>query len=230
MAMGGERPRSPQMVSEMEGLSELQFNSAAPSHLDGKTKNKLGVIDTKGQIAAATKCGDAKVTEYLWDMRALRLERSLKEVEKGSLDMLCGVMLTWWKRQVVKILCKYLEMHLERESVLESQMTHSIHGKFCCFRWATAGRASYRARWTLCYWTGDNEKDHTIGKYCVLRVVDSAWWLWDGGSTPFFWSWPDEFRKSIRDGTSWWLDMDVVLEYQRPQRDEANPVRKRMMK
>jgi hypothetical protein len=35
---------------------------------------------------------------------------------------------------------------------------------------------------------------------------------------------------SIRDGTPLWLDMDVVPEYLRPQRDEANPVRKRMMK
>jgi hypothetical protein len=54
-------------------------------------------------------------------------------------------------------------------------------------------------------------------------VADSTW-------NPFFWRWPDEFRKSIRDGTPLWLDMDVVPEYLRPQRDEANPVRKRMMK
>jgi hypothetical protein len=108
MAIGGERPRSPQMVSEMDGSLELQFNPEAPSHLDGKTKSKLVVIDTKVHIAAATTYDDAKVPEYLWDMRALSLERPLKEVEKKSLDMLRGVMLTWCNRQVFRTLCKYL--------------------------------------------------------------------------------------------------------------------------
>jgi hypothetical protein len=82
------------MVSEMDGSYTLQFNPAAPSSLDGKTKSKLGVIDIKGQITAATKFDDVKVPEYLWDMCELRLKRRLKDVEKKSLDMLRGVMLT----------------------------------------------------------------------------------------------------------------------------------------
>jgi hypothetical protein len=73
MAMGSEQPRIPQMVSEMDGSLELQLYLSAPSQLDGKTKIKLGLIDNKGQIAAATKYDDAKVPEYVWDMRALRL-------------------------------------------------------------------------------------------------------------------------------------------------------------
>jgi hypothetical protein len=92
------------------------------------------------------------------------------------------------------------------------------------------GRESYRSWCAFFDLTGDHDKDHTIGKDCVVRVADITWWLWDGASTPFFWCWPDEFRNSIRDGTQLWLDMDVVPEYRRPQRDEANPVRKRMMK
>jgi hypothetical protein len=134
-------------------------------------------------------------------------------VENKSLDMLNGILLTWWKRQVVKSLCKYLETPRERESVVESQITNSIHGKLCCFGWATTGRASYRAWWFLVDRTGYHEKDHTIVKDCILRVADSTCWLWGGGSTLFLWRWPDEFRKSIRDGTSLWLDMDVVPEY-----------------
>jgi hypothetical protein len=73
LTMGSDQPQSPQMVSEMDGSSELQFYPAAPSHLDGKTKIKLGVIDNKGHIDAATKSDDAKVPEYLWYMRELRL-------------------------------------------------------------------------------------------------------------------------------------------------------------
>jgi hypothetical protein len=81
MSMGGERPRSSQMVSEMDGSSELQFNPGDPSHLDGKTNRKLAVIATNGQITAAMKSDDAKVPEYLWDMRALRLKPPLKKVK-----------------------------------------------------------------------------------------------------------------------------------------------------
>jgi hypothetical protein len=187
MAMGGERPRSPQMASEMDGSSELQLYPAASSHLDGKTKSKMGVIDTKGQISAATKSDDAKVPEYLWNMRALRFERPLKEVEKTSLDMFRGVMLIWWKRQVVKSMCKYLDMPLEIELIVESLMTHSIHGKFQCYGWATAGHESYRSWWVLVDRTGGHEKDHTIGNNFFLWVADVTWWRWDGGSTPFFW-------------------------------------------
>jgi hypothetical protein len=74
MGMGGERPRGPHMVSEMDGSSKLQFNPTDPSSLDGKIKSNLGVIDIKGQIVAATKSNDAKVPEYyLWDMHALGL-------------------------------------------------------------------------------------------------------------------------------------------------------------
>jgi hypothetical protein len=81
------------------GTQAIRYmNPTDPSHLDGKTKSKLGVIDIKGQIAATTKSDDVKAPEYLWDMRALRLERPLKDVEKIFLDMLRGVMLTWWKR------------------------------------------------------------------------------------------------------------------------------------
>jgi hypothetical protein len=70
MATGRERPRSPQMVSDMDGSPELQFYPEAPYHLDGKTKIKVGVIDTNGQISAAT---NSKVPECLWDIHALRL-------------------------------------------------------------------------------------------------------------------------------------------------------------
>jgi hypothetical protein len=92
MGMGGEQPQSPQMVNEMDELSKLQLNPTSQSPLDGNIKSKLGVIDIKGQIATATNSDDAKVPEYLWDMRALRLERPLKDVEKIYLDILHGSM------------------------------------------------------------------------------------------------------------------------------------------
>jgi hypothetical protein len=121
-------------------------------------------------------------------------------------------------------------MPLERESIVESLITHSIHEKFHYYGLATAGRNSYRSWRASVDRTGDHEKDNIIGKDCILWVADITWWLWDGGSTPFFWRWPGEFRKSIRDGTPLWLEMEVVPEYRRPQKDEANPVRETMIK
>jgi hypothetical protein len=35
------------MASEMDASTKPQFGPEPPSHLDGKTKSKLGVIDTK---------------------------------------------------------------------------------------------------------------------------------------------------------------------------------------
>jgi hypothetical protein len=56
-----------------------------------------------------------------------------------------------------------------------------------------------------------------------MRVSDCTWWDWDGGSTPFFWRWPEEFRSKIRDGTPRWFDFDQSPAFKRPQRDEPDP-------
>jgi hypothetical protein len=71
----------------------------------------------------------------------------------------------------------------------------------------------YRSWWVLVDQDGDHGQDHVIGKDCTLWVADCSWGMWEGGSTPLLWQFPDEFRTSIRDGMTLWLDMDITQEY-----------------
>jgi hypothetical protein len=58
-------------------------------------------------------------------------------VEKGSLDRLCGVMIVWWNRRVLKILCKYLEIPSESDLAVESFGKHPIHETFYRYGWSS---------------------------------------------------------------------------------------------
>jgi hypothetical protein len=43
-------------------------------------------------------------------------------------------------------------------------------------------------------------KSAEAGKRALSYVGRASWWKWDAGSYPFFWRWPEEFQKEIRDG------------------------------
>jgi hypothetical protein len=45
-------------------------------------------------------------------------------------------------------------------------------------------------------------RDFETGSEAVKRACRSSFWDWDGGSSLFFWRWPDEFSQEARDGTS----------------------------
>lgn len=46
------------------------------------------------------------------------------------------------------------------------------------------------------------QKDLDVGLDAIRRGVGSSWWEWTLGSTLFFWRWPPEYRKQVRDGVS----------------------------
>ena len=54
-------------------------------------------------------------------------------------------------------------------------------------------------------------KDLKVGRDAIRRACLSSWWEWDGGSTLFFWRWPKEYRKDVRDG------LEVCVEGQLPE-------------
>lgn len=45
-------------------------------------------------------------------------------------------------------------------------------------------------------------RDYETGSEAVKRSCRSSFWDWDGGSSLFFWRWPEEFSREARDGTS----------------------------
>ena len=73
-----------------------------------------------------------------------------------------------------------------------------------------------------------------MGLLCLFYCYKSSWWMWDGGSLPFFWRWPKEWVKDIRDGIPPWFVTTPDTEF-KPQRKntdkvarekEANKIRK----
>jgi hypothetical protein len=87
-----------------------------------------------------------------------------------------------------------------------------------------SGKSTYSTWWHRSPRAGN--QDMEIVRDCVRRICDSSWWNWDGGSTPFFWRWPSEFRTQMRDGTLLWFDSTLAPAYKRPQRAENNPTLK----
>ena len=43
-------------------------------------------------------------------------------------------------------------------------------------------------------------KDLNVGRDALRRAIHSSWWEWKSGSTCFFWRWPHDIRKHVRDG------------------------------
>jgi hypothetical protein len=84
------------------------------------------------------------------------------------------------------------------------------------FFWSDAGEAGY-VRW----WKSSERvkiPNVTVGRECLMRVAECTWWNWDGGSTPFFWQWLEEFRSQIR------FDFDKSPAFNIPQQDEPDPM------
>jgi len=54
-------------------------------------------------------------------------------------------------------------------------------------------------------------KDLKVGRDAIRRAGLSSWWEWDAGSTLFFWRWPSEYKKDVRDG------LEVCVEGQLPE-------------
>ena len=54
-------------------------------------------------------------------------------------------------------------------------------------------------------------KDLKVGRDAVRRAGLASWWEWDAGSSLFFWRWPAEYKKDVRDG------LEVCVEGQLPE-------------
>ena len=49
--------------------------------------------------------------------------------------------------------------------------------------------------------TSDDRRDVHACREALRRACNASWWEWVDGSSLFYWRWPVEFRKRIRDGT-----------------------------
>jgi len=58
--------------------------------------------------------------------------------------------------------------------------------------------------------------DLVVGIDSLVRALRSSWWEWLDGSTCYFWRWPVEVRRNVRDGFPVWVETKLP-EYKRSQ-------------
>ena len=66
----------------------------------------------------------------------------------------------------------------------------------------------------------------------MRRTSLTSWWLWDVGSRPLFWRWPEAYQERARDGLHWWAAVPTELgefRWRNPQPDEPNAFKKAKM-
>jgi hypothetical protein len=157
------------------------------------------VVPESKRFAVATKADDVEVPEHLWDHRELRVNRTPTSQEVKALTMLRTVLLKRWRKITTRSFLNYLDLNPIIPGIVKQD-----DGQY---RWVTAGRNTY-CTWWHGYPRAGNQ-DMEIERDCVRHICDSSWWNWDGGSTLFFWRWPSEFRKQMRDGNP--LGFDLTL-------------------
>jgi hypothetical protein len=232
-----EEPPEPNSIAQADQASEVGPQMLPVDlELANGAQQQAEFDAAKKKYAVATKSDDAAVPTHLWDQRALRLAEDVlpTQSEKKALNMMRNACLKFWKRTTVKDLCSYLgsrnkKKHgkLHHVAPVSEESSHSYQGSTVPIRkWSSSGQGSYSTWW---HSESRLDKDTKVGLDCVRRVADCTWWEWDGGSTLFFWRWPEEFRVSVRDGTRLWIHEDKLPKYRRPQRDVSEVTMKRAM-
>ena len=69
----------------------------------------------------------------------------------------------------------------------------------------------------------DFKKDLMVGGEAIWRSSLATWWNWDGGSTIYFWRWPECFQTVVRDGTKVFIHRNQLPAYTQPQQLSKHP-------
>jgi hypothetical protein len=119
----------------------------------------------------STKADDAHVPTHLWDNRVL--------AHAGFQILL--------RKQVLKAL-------------------GTLRDKFLLPLWKRIVARNFQ-KWIvkmdkIDWWLDSTDRTSSLsaGAKALSYAVGASWWEWDQGSFPFFWRWPTEFVREIRDG------------------------------
>jgi hypothetical protein len=180
----------------------------------------IDVVPDAKRFDVATKADDTDVPEHLWDLRALKVKRAPTTQEGKALTLLRGVLLRRWRNITNRSLLNFLDLKPTNHVVAKQADGH--------YAWLNSRIKAYCTCWHGSPWASN--QDAEIGRVRVQRISDCSWWNWDGGSTPFFWRWPSEFRTHMRYGTPLWFGPTLAPPYRRPQRAERNSTLKAWFK
>ena len=66
-------------------------------------------------------------------------------------------------------------------------------------------------------------RDLVVGREALERLTKATWWDWSHGSTPFFWRWPQQYRKAVRDGSKCFVQKQLLPHYWKKQQWPQDP-------
>jgi hypothetical protein len=82
-------------------------------------------------------------------------------------------------------------MSMDRDAVEEVKVPSR-------YVWTQEGRQWYQVWWR---WRHKAHKVSIIAaRKGIRRAMETPWWEWTDGSTPFLWRWPAFYLETIRDG------------------------------
>jgi hypothetical protein len=176
--------------------------------------------------AKAARADDAPVDEDEWNKRAARgyfpggFDASENSPHRRAFSLLRQAMLRWYKRNLNKSFLRYL--HSTYGPDWHSLLSVSIPA-------ASGGKRKRKAPTTAAREQKDLRKDLEIGRDALRRAGFSTFMDWTGGSTLYFWRWPKEYMKRIRDGLQV-LVSGKLPSYHAPQQFPSDPIQKERMR
>ena len=172
--------------SKEVGLDHVKNEVRSPGADDAYLKFEQDYLESYGQKAA--KNDNDAVPVELWDRAILRdkftwLEYSPKV--KAALKIIRNeIAFKWYLRMLRRSLFNYLRL---------------TYGKNWWELLLLKNRTSRKRKFEE-FKIGNLQKDLLVSADALTRAARSSWWEWRDGSTCFFWRWPKEIRKFVRDG------------------------------
>ena len=150
--------------------------------------------------AKAAKADDAPVDEDEWNARAAQgifpdgFDNSLFSPQRRGFDAVRKLMMRFYNRNLRHSFVRYLKQRYGKWEKLRKKT----------FSNRKSGRVGEEEQIKL-----NLLKDLEIGREALTRASLSTFMDWKGGSTIYFWRWPDDYQKQVRDGLAVYISGDL---------------------
>jgi hypothetical protein len=201
-------------TSEIRDLEDGQNTST----LEQKLKSKQGIQRVDSTRAEGVSDGeklhskndDAEARVVNWNVRVCeRLGREyVAAIHDKALDSLRKLELSWSRSNKWGVIRSF-RRYMAKEYGLE---------------WLSKVHQYHQGKWQIAGKNLEEEmlRDYEVGIDAISRALAASFWDWDDGSTVFFWRWPEEHRKELRDGLKVWVRHSALPKYWGRQRWPAD--------
>ena len=202
--------RALQMVVKQEG--QKADDADVPYHLwDAwwlSRREEANLPTLEGWVGRPTEqMPDSGLTRWRWGLKQLRNLWFIRE----------------WRRRVTRSFCVFARKYNrcgEPKASGGSLVWWSASESG--WVWSTTGRQIYRSTWERQRATTNLADIMESGKEAIVRATKASWWDWEGGSSLFFWRWPESHFRWAREGQPHFLTGELPR-FTEAQRKPATP-------